>query len=1230
MSELETNLANREHILSRLRSEIVGPDPCGVPVALIDGQAMTWEEFRLARRQLNGEEIVWQDAPTRRFGAGILFPLNTTEQLQIHATESDDSLGVDANELVPDSGEIGDVDSRQDDSHAGASGFNDGAGDDDEITLANAFQPSALGMSFLADLGVESVGIVIELVSVGRVDSSSTEESACGVYKPITLNVGGAIGKKPTSRKIWLRQPISSPDRVLPVVLVSSSELLSGSTIKPLSIGPSELQLEIVVVTRTWQGAPTAKHRLLTVTLVNRKKALSDQLDLQCIFQAGIRVRGQMNALWIDAYPENLISDYHDSDPLADENVNRVLYRENRTFGVGHGCSVDWTNGRPVQVSSIWSDVLPVFETPTTSADLLLDSLDGTRHPLRVSMRLLGGLDTKDDGFSDIERLLDEYEKWIRSLDARASTIDEVHRPTATALIKKSRDCAKRMGDGLALLRETSHEAGVARKAFRLANHAMLSAQLRARMPLRLPERDATGRLAWAPPIPEIDESKLSPHQGYWRPFQIAFLLMSLRGICDSSHPDRETVDLIWFPTGGGKTEAYLGLTAFTVFFNAISKVSGSGVDVLMRYTLRLLTAQQFQRAATLFCAMERLRRADTSTLGVRPFSIGLWVGGAATPNKRVDALAKLKALQKDPDAENPYVLLRCPWCAAKFGPHDIGGIATPRSNFGRARGATTVPVYGYVKERTPGGETVVYRCSDAQCSFGGIPGSATPPLPIVVIDEDLFQSPPNLLIGTVDKFAMLAWKPEARSIFGLDEHGVHRGAPPTLVIQDELHLISGPLGSMVGAYEMVIEALCVDPLGGLVRPKIVASTATISRAREQVDGLYARKNVLLFPPSGLDAADSFFAREAVDENGQPKPGRLYVGVLAPAHTSLQTSEARVFATLMQHAALIEGRPEALDPWWTLLVFFNSLRELGSAATLFSADTREYLRVILNRHGVDYSKIRQLFHVEELTSRVRSDHIPKLLERLEVPLILREGTPHQKNAPVPIDACLASSIIEVGVDIPRLSLMAIVGQPKTTSQYIQVSSRVGREQNRPGMVVIIYGQTKPRDRSHYEKFRSYHQRLYAQVEPTSVTPFSPPAVDRALHGLVVALVRQLGGLDQVARAPDPFPLAVGGAMRVRIEEIVRERVLAIAPDEESQVMARLEQRLAQWKAWNPDSYGGFGKTPVDAPLMHPAGASEPVHWGGRSWSTMSSLRNVDASCEADLTTEYQKIDPEII
>jgi hypothetical protein len=395
-------------------------------------------------------------------------------------------------------------------------------------------------------------------------------------------------------------------------------------------------------------------------------------------------------------------------------------------------------------------------------------------------MRLLAGLESDADGLADVDRLMLEYQAWIVALDSKVFTIAERYRPTATELIENCRQCARRIADGLLLLRQTDSQGEVARKAFRLANHAMLVAQLRSRQELRLPDLGSTG-LTWSRPIASPDPAVRNDKQGYWRPFQIAFLLMSLRGILDPAHQDRKVVDLIWFPTGGGKTEAYLGLTAFTVFFNALTGVSSGGVDVLMRYTLRLLTAQQFQRAATLFCAMEQLRRRDTQVLGDRPFRIGLWVGGDATPNKRDIAVEKLKDLQRNPDAENPYVLLRCPWCAAKFGPHEAASAAIQRNKGSRGRQSSGAHVYGYSKERGPAGDTVVFRCRDSNCEFGGLPSPSTPPLPIVVIDEDLLDAPPNLLIGTVDKFAMLAWTPAARSIFGLDDSGRHRGVPPTL-----------------------------------------------------------------------------------------------------------------------------------------------------------------------------------------------------------------------------------------------------------------------------------------------------------------------------------------------------------------------------------------------------------------------------------------------------------------
>ena len=367
----------------------------------------------------------------------------------------------------------------------------------------------------------------------------------------------------------------------------------------------------------------------------------------------------------------------------------------------------------------------------------------------------------------------------------------------------------------------------------------------------------------------------------------------------------------------------------------------------------------------------------------------------------------------------------------------------------------------------------------------------------------------------------------------------------------------------------------------------------------------------------------SFFAQESRYENGELKPGRLYLGVMAPGHGSHQTTQARIFAALLQYPLIMpvmDGDESERDPWWTLVCFFNSLRELGGAATLLVSDTRDYLRVILNRHGISYNQIRQLLNWEELTGRIRDDKIPLAIQKLEIPF-KRDERGFVKDA---IEACLASSIIEVGIDIDRLSLMTIVGQPKTTSQYIQVSSRIGRSFEAPGLVVVSFSQSKPRDRSHYERFRSYHQRLYAQVEPTSVTPFSPPAVDRSLHGVIVATTRQMSSMEE-AESPRPYPLDIGTALRKNIIRMVDERVQIVDPDENENVSQMTLQRFGEWKSWDPSTYGGFGAPPTNPPLLHPAGSRELAEWDGHSWATLNSLRDVDATCEAEITTFYNEL-----
>lgn len=1226
MSSLQRNLHNRQWLLDALRAEIIGPDPPQRERAqMVTGpealQFASWEEFRKPKIQPNGEEILWQDPPVKRYGAGVLFPCSTTESTEL---AEDSLLGQEASAEPDSSGDPPVVTDEGDTGPEIPSASKATPVEESEnldVTLANAFRPSALGLSFVADLQSEPSGLLIEVMAA--------------TYSKVKASVSRRNAEKPAERTLWYRKPCLAADGSRLAIPVPTDALLRKAGKTEYCVpGTPDPGLRVVVTSRPDpSGDPST--RLLTVCLVNRQVLDAGRLNELSYFQCGIAVRGQSGNAWLLPYPTVQLRPL---DPLSEEATTRLLYRDLQTFAIGHGCAANWSvqepeDGRACRATASWTESLPSFETPATTADLV----DSSGNPIRVSMRKLAGLEPGDDGRHEIANLIEAYRQWIRDLqdldhprvvvpNVLRTAIPEDLKATAGLLLQRCAECLQRMEDGFRFLFEDSPTSRNALRAFRFANEAMLIAQLRSSREVRNPLWDAdAGRLTWDRPIAEPDPSLVSHGRGHWRAFQIAFLLISLRGICEPGSPDRDLVDLIWFPTGGGKTEAYLGLTAFTVFFNRLAALQPAGADVIMRYTLRLLTAQQFQRAGLLFCAMEHVRARARVDLGDREFRLGMWVGGDATPNNRADARAALARLQRDPQhSENPFVLLKCPWCNARFGPIQSEHDRQPRPGqrrHGRQAAQAPITVSGYVRCFLDGRrvETVVFRCSDPLCEFG------RRPLPIVVIDEDIYDSPPNLVIGTVDKFAMLAWKPEIRRVFGISEAGTHTGIPPSLIVQDELHLISGPLGSMVGAYETVIEELCTLRDEGQIvrRPKIVASTATISHAREQVAALYARPVVFLFPPPGLEANDSFFAREARNADGSPQPGRIYAGVMAPAHGSQQTTQARVFSTLLQFPAIMpveNGDETERDPWWTLVAFFNSLRELGGAATLLVADSRDYLRVILDRHGYGYDSIRQLLNCEELTSRVRSDQVPLAIQKLETPF-QRDARGYVKDT---VEVCLASNIIEVGVDIDRLGLMTVAGQPKTTSQYIQVTSRIGRSSAAPGLAVVTYSQSKPRDRSHYERFRTYHQRLYAHVEPTSVTPFSPPAVERALHGVLVAAVRQQSP-GPLAQSPRPCPVVPGSALRGRLELLFRQRVLDVDAAELQTVCSRLTQRLNEWLTWDPASYGGFGTPPQSPPLMHPAGSQALVEWNGHSWPTLTSLRDVDATCDADITTYYNEL-----
>ncbi|MFF5364634.1 helicase-related protein [Streptomyces scabiei] len=1141
--------AGRDKITKALRDELLGPAPAGKPLDKFTFEKKE-DSYGPWTNAATGEEILERD-PLIRYGVGVLYPVagatgsKIADQAIVPGLTAENTEGPQTGTWEGSSGKLG---ATSDDA-------------DFDLSGANERRPTAMGISFLMALEPQT-GLKIEVTG--------------GRYEQIRIDLPGGA-----RRTWWTRVPIKAVWR-LTAEHFQQSPFLHRELIPVAdeSTGLEGLALRLTVNLRRH-----AAGILTTVALVNRSTPGTKAVDAACLFQAGMTAIPENS--WIVPYPEGPEAGAHPDDASF-----RLLYRREQTYAVGHGCSADWDdpdlNGR-----SRWAkaDPLPEYETPSITPDIVLE--DGTA--LTVSMRQLAG--AEPGGMAQLERVLTEYAGWIEKRRVKAAALEGEFRTTAERHMTECTRALERMREGLELVRDPDSDIG---KAFRLANAAMYKQQLRSGAELRTTQLvDERIHVEGEPPDEVGTEAK---GRGAWRAFQIAFLLAAVPSTANPAHPDRSVVDLIFFPTGGGKTEAYLGLSAFAMLLRRLREPGDASVTILMRYTLRLLTAQQFLRAAGLICALEDLRRQREKELGGERFSIGIWVGSDSTPNKNTDAVRDLRAMERE-GGENPFLLLRCPWCAAQMGP--VKSVDSPNLTAG-GRGRTPRRKHKGKQNSVAGYEEyrgrVIFRCPDTNCQFS----KADRPLPVYVVDDDVYECRPSLVIGTVDKFAQLAWNPRARALFGLGKSGQRAYSPPELVIQDELHLIAGPLGSMTGLYEGLIEELCTDRRAvSPAPPKLIASTATIRRHEEQIRALYARDRVLLFPPHGIDAEDSFFAVYARDSEGKRLPGRKYIGVHAPALGSMQTTQVRSFAALLQ-AAKDAPDEEQQDPWWTLMAFFNSLRELGNSLSLMQSDIPDYLKTINNRSSADRTEVRYLNRVEEMTSRLRQDQIPEAMEKLA----------QRAKGGKAIDVCLASSLIEVGIDIDRLSLMIVVGQPKSTSQYIQVTGRVGRKwDKRPGLVVTLYGAAKPRDRSHFERFRSYHQRLYAQVEPTSATPFAPPALDRALHAVAVAYIRQTA--DQ-SLPPFPFPAELFD----EAEELLRTRVAFCDPGEEDRVVFVLSKLRKEWANWQPTSWGTPGGTAELGSLMRAAGHYADGNVEASTWPTPTSMRGADAECRAEITQQY--------
>lgn len=835
----------------------------------------------------------------------------------------------------------------------------------------------------------------------------------------------------------------------------------------------------------------------VTVMLVNPQESTTKKPNpKECYFQIKLSIHSCENAFVFADTTAYSLSGQDDQE----EHSNCLLYRKKKVYGYGLGTSAAWEID---ETGKGWleNDFFPQVEVPAMNFDL---DKEKSRVPAyALSMKQLSdlGAHDKSDIIEGLRTFVKEYKEWIDGL-SRETFSDDVMRKTADLHIRNCLASYERMMTGISILERDS----IAWTSFCLANRAMYMQRIHLLIQSAMSKEDrydgdelldkVLENLEYDSVETTINELLTSVNHPSafrdptWRPFQLAFMLMSIKSMVldqpEDNNLERDIVDLIWFPTGGGKTEAYLGLTAFTIFHRRLAhKETFNGTTVIMRYTLRLLAAQQFTRAATLICACEYIRsdsmkgkraKYPVYDLGNERITIGLWIGGNHTPNKNQEAKecldelsrATVKNLKYKKDKFNKFQVLKCPWCGTKMTKEVV-----------RDR---LVGDWGYQQDAHL---RFYLKCPNQTCCF------CDAKLPIQIVDEELYAAPPTLLFGTVDKFAMMAWKKEVGSFFAVDSNN----RAPELIIQDELHLISGPLGTMVAMFETAVDYLCQEKG---VRPKIVASTATIRRAREQCAALYNR-DVAQFPAPGLDASDSYFAREAVIDHEDGKYGRLYVGLMSSGKTKAMM-EIRSIASMMQCIHKMPLADEVKDKFWTLTAYFGSLRDLGKCRTLAEDDIKDAITRQAQRLGTKRDA-RRFYSPDELTSRASTTELNETLDKLEKTQYSLEN--YYKVSHL----LLATNMISVGIDVARLNVMLLIGQPKLTSEYIQASSRVGR--SFPGVAFTMYDAAKSRDRSHFEQFRQYHESFYRYVEPTGATPFSKPARDRSLKALLVAIIRNV-------------------------------------------------------------------------------------------------------------------------
>lgn len=1209
MADKKQLLAFREEYIQWIKAELLGPG----------------SEYSLPDR----EHEVISSKPEKRYSIGILYPQHNQMNM-----DSEDTIMIEKNdEEMQDEIDMEPEDEEVEDDFMGKADplFIDITEDglDEDVKLALQNKPSSLGFTFFAKGDVDRITVHVYFATYRK---AKAEDCITAFFPehPDTYVLPPQLSPyvkydpkkrcltwiKPLERRevsaLWERDPVDGYEYGLKDAFYRlASQLKNGyvrvphETIVKLDFSNNDY-VEYDPVIENINAKLTALRRKIvraghdnlysvTIMLVNTDESKIG-ISTKCIFQPKITIDTQYNRFTFFDY-----SDDHVFEELDEEEKSLALqYRNQKRYATGLGTAVDWnidTKGNGV----LYNELFPEVEVPTL--DFNIPKKYGVSKD-ELSIKQLSDLSelNKEEKLLRLRRIVQAYGTWINEQKEKVKTLDIKYHAIGNKNISNCLQSFKRMQDGIDILAVNEK----AWDAFVLANRAMYMQRVHLDLQQRLADQN---RYPYDEEVVKALQ-KLDyyhePDKHFWRPFQIAFILMSIRSIVDDESTDRDIVDLIWYPTGGGKTEAYLGLIAFTIFYRRLAyPTQALGTTVIMRYTLRLLTAQQFTRASTLICACEFIRfdsvdskhpSYPTYFLGKEPITIGLWIGRNHTPNTNREAKETLNELM-NPNSDlrsrkhqyNKFQVLKCPWCGTKM----VKDLVDDQE----------IGAWGYGMKN---GHHFYFHCPQENCHFANT-------LPIQVVDDELYLHPPTLLFATVDKFAMLPWDKRVGRFFA--NHNNAR--TPELIIQDELHLISGPLGTMVGLYETAIDALC--RMKG-TSPKIVASTATIRRAKQQCAVLYNR-DVMQFPAPGLDANDSFFAKTKTIDYEKGHFGRKYIGIM-PSGITKAMIQIRAFAAVLQMVQFIDAPDEVKDQYWTVTGYFNRLKDLGKCSTLIFDNVRDFISRIAYRFGAR-NRTRYVFWVDELTSRVPTPRLNETFDKLEKVTYSKENIERKRY---PSSVLLATNMISVGIDVSRLNVMVVVDQPKLTSEYIQATSRIGRSS--PGVVFVLYNASRSRDRSHYEQFKIYHESFYRYVEPTVATPFSKPARERALHAVVVSLMRHFNFELSDDRSAGCFNKEKYKDVLNKIITDITERDASIIQRLETnqrnnreEIEEEIESFINDWEdlanIHGPNLYYGdkfmrlaYLRNPDIVRLLTVFGVDNST---GKSRNTMTSMRNVDHS-----------------